>query len=78
MVERTVYVGASRQVIVRLATGAPLQVSVANTGSAEGYRQGTPVAVHVPQEALRVLGGDTGALAPDPDSVAESAATTSS
>ena len=58
MVERTVYVGASLQVIVRLATGAPVQVSVANTGGAEGYRQGTPVDVHVPPEALRVLGAE--------------------
>ncbi len=63
MVERTVYVGASLQVIVRLATGAPLQVSVANTGSAEEYRQGTPVAVHVPLEALRVLGAEPSAEA---------------
>ena len=55
MVERTVYIGASRQVIVRLPIGATVQVSVANTGSADEYRQGTPVCVHVPPEALRVL-----------------------
>ena len=57
MVERTVYVGASLQVIVRLATGATMQASVANDGEADSYRQGTPVAVHVPVEALRVLDG---------------------
>jgi spermidine/putrescine transport system ATP-binding protein len=56
MVERTVYVGASRQVMVRLATGAQMQASVANTGDAGGYEQGTPVSVHVPVDALRVLG----------------------
>jgi hypothetical protein len=50
------YVGASLQVIVRLATGATIQVSIANTGAAGGYAQGTPVRVHVPAEALRVLG----------------------
>jgi spermidine/putrescine transport system ATP-binding protein len=58
MVERTVYVGASLQVMVRLATGAQLQASVANTGEANGYEQGTPVAVHVPADALRVLGAE--------------------
>ncbi len=55
MVERTIYVGASLQVIVRLVTGAELQVSVANTGGAEQHGQGTPVRVHVPPDALRVL-----------------------
>jgi hypothetical protein len=55
MVERTVYVGASLQVIVRLATGAQLQASVANTGTAAVYEQGTPVLAHVPPDALRVL-----------------------
>ncbi|MGH2870592.1 MAG: ABC transporter ATP-binding protein [Solirubrobacteraceae bacterium] len=58
MIERSVYVGASVQVIVRLATGAPLQVSVANTGGAEHHGQGTPVSVHVPPDALRVLGAE--------------------
>jgi hypothetical protein len=55
MVERTVYVGATLQVMVRLATGAQLQASVANTGNAAGYPQGTPVLAHVPADALRVL-----------------------
>jgi spermidine/putrescine transport system ATP-binding protein len=55
MVERTVYVGASLQVIVRLPIGATVQVSIANTGGADAYTQGTPVAVHVPADALRVL-----------------------
>ncbi len=56
MVERTVYVGASLQVIVRLATGAVLQASVANTGAQSPHVQGTPVQVHIPADALRVLG----------------------
>ncbi len=55
MVERTVYVGASLQVIIRLATGAALQVSVANTGGAEHRGQGAPVMVHLPPDAVRVL-----------------------
>ena len=63
MVERTVYVGASVQVMVRLATGAQLQASIANTGHADGYQQGTPVCVHIPEDALRIL-GDSGAAPP--------------
>ena len=57
LVERTVYVGASVQVMIRLATGAQLQASIANTGDAESYQQGMPVAVHLPPDALRILGG---------------------
>ncbi len=55
MVERTVYVGAVLQVITRLATGETVQASIANTGASTGYAQGTPVLVHVPPDALRVL-----------------------
>jgi spermidine/putrescine transport system ATP-binding protein len=77
MVERTVYVGTSRQVIVRLATGMPVQVSVANTGGAEEHGQGTPVNVHVPPEALRVLVGETGGIAPEDGAIAEPATTAS-
>jgi spermidine/putrescine transport system ATP-binding protein len=55
MVERTVYVGATVQVMVRLATGATLQASIANTGAAASWRQGTPVLARIPADALRVL-----------------------
>jgi spermidine/putrescine transport system ATP-binding protein len=71
MVERTVYVGSSLQVIARLATGASVQASVVNMGHADSsFSQGTPVAVQIPVDALRVL-------APSPGSsqqVAETAA----
>ncbi len=60
MVERTVYVGATIQVMVRLATGATLQASVTNSGPAAGWRQGTPVLAQIPPDALRVLAGDPG------------------
>jgi ABC-type Fe3+/spermidine/putrescine transport system ATPase subunit len=63
MIDRTIYVGATLQVIVRLATGDTLQASIANTGQTDGYRQGTPVAVHVPADALRVLAGGAGSPA---------------
>jgi hypothetical protein len=77
MIERTIYVGASRQVIVRLPIGDVIQVSVANTGSDDSFRQGTPVCVHVPADALRVL-ADTGATtaAAQPDGPDHSAALT--
>jgi spermidine/putrescine transport system ATP-binding protein len=55
MVERTVYVGANLQVITRLATGQTVQASIPNIGASTAYAQGTPVAVHVPIDALRVL-----------------------
>ena len=58
MVERLVYVGSAVQVIVRVATGEALQVLVPNTGKALPYQQGTPVQVHLPVEALRVLAAD--------------------
>jgi spermidine/putrescine transport system ATP-binding protein len=70
LVERTVYVGASVQVMIRLATGAQIQASIANTGDADSYQHGMPVSVHIPPDALRIL-GDSGAVpapaeAPDP------------
>jgi spermidine/putrescine transport system ATP-binding protein len=55
MVERVVYVGSGIQVIVRTATGEVLQALLQNTGGRIVYDQGTPVQVHLPAEALRVL-----------------------
>jgi spermidine/putrescine transport system ATP-binding protein len=55
MVERTVYVGANVQVMVRLPTGGTIQASIANTGETSSLAQGTPVAVQIPVDALRVL-----------------------
>ena len=60
MVERLVYVGSAVQVIVRVATGEVLQVLVPNTGKALPYEQGTPVQVHLPVDALRVLAAPSG------------------
>jgi spermidine/putrescine transport system ATP-binding protein len=56
MVERTVYVGSAIQVIVRLATGGTVQVSVPNAGGHLDCRQGTPVCARLPAQAIRVLG----------------------
>jgi spermidine/putrescine transport system ATP-binding protein len=55
MVERVVYVGSGIQVIVRAATGEVLQALIQNTGTPVAYDQGTPVQVHLPADALRVL-----------------------
>ena len=55
MIERLVYVGSTIQVIVHLAPGHTLQAWVQNQGQELPWRQGTPVAVHLPPDALRVL-----------------------
>jgi spermidine/putrescine transport system ATP-binding protein len=76
MVERVVYAGAEIQVIVRGATGEALQALVQNTGGGIPYEQGTPVQLHLPVDALRVLPsgiGDAPSLEgeePDPETVA--------
>jgi hypothetical protein len=63
MVERLVYVGSAVQVIVRVATGETLQALVQNTGKDVPYEQGTPVQLHLPADALRVLpAGDAGTM----------------
>jgi len=63
MVERWVYLGNAVQLIVRLATGQAIQVLIQNTGDEIPFAQGTPVQVHLPADALRVL-TDTGAPSP--------------
>ena len=50
-----VYVGSAVQVLVRVATGETLQALVTNTGKDLPYEQGTPVQLHLPVDALRVL-----------------------
>jgi hypothetical protein len=56
MVDRTVFVGEHLQVMVRLATGDLLQASVPNEGEGlDQHGQGSPVSVHIPPDALRVL-----------------------
>jgi hypothetical protein len=55
MVERLVFLGSTTHVYVRLATGSTLQALVRNAGEPVPYRQGTPVSVGLPADALRVL-----------------------
>jgi spermidine/putrescine transport system ATP-binding protein len=78
MVERTVYNGATLQVMVRLATGDQLQAAITNTGAAASLDQGTPIGVQIPADALRVLrtdaAGTSGAEDQDEDDSAAAAA----
>jgi spermidine/putrescine transport system ATP-binding protein len=69
MVERLVYVGSAVQVILRVATGETLQALVQNTGKGMAYEQGTPVQLHLPSDALRVL--PAGSRAGSPEGQAE-------
>jgi spermidine/putrescine transport system ATP-binding protein len=55
MVERLVYQGATIQLAVRLAHGETVQALVQNPGGQLPWRQGTPVAAHLPADAVRVL-----------------------
>jgi spermidine/putrescine transport system ATP-binding protein len=73
MVERVIYLGNSNQVIVRLANGDKLQALVQNTGDELAYKQGDPVRVELPAEALRVL-TDTGTAPIDEGAVAPATA----
>jgi len=59
MIERLVFLGASTQVMLRLAPGAPLQAVVPNDGTESTLSQGTPVHVFLAPDVLRVLGGAT-------------------
>ena len=59
MVERPVYLGNSVQLIVRLANGDTVQALIQNVGEEIPFKQGDPVKVFMPAEALRVL-TDTG------------------
>jgi spermidine/putrescine transport system ATP-binding protein len=61
MIERVVYVGSTLQVIVHLAPGQTLQAWVPNEGAGIPFEQGTPIAVHLPADALRML-TDTASL----------------
>jgi spermidine/putrescine transport system ATP-binding protein len=64
MVERVVYVGPVIQMIVRLAPGESIQAMVPNRGGGQ-FAQGTPVMVHMPPDALRILEGRPDVAAKD-------------
>jgi ABC-type Fe3+/spermidine/putrescine transport system ATPase subunit len=56
MVDRTVFLGSTTQVMVRLPQGSVVQSLVTNTPAAtDAYASGQPVTVCLPPESLRVL-----------------------
>jgi spermidine/putrescine transport system ATP-binding protein len=55
MVERVIYVGATLQVILHLASGHTIQAWMPNDGDTEPHKPGDAVTAHLPRPALRVL-----------------------
>jgi spermidine/putrescine transport system ATP-binding protein len=55
MVDRTVFLGSTTQVMVRLPQGAVLQSLVTNSAGTESFSAGKPVTVCLPPDALRIL-----------------------
>jgi spermidine/putrescine transport system ATP-binding protein len=55
MIERTVFLGSHTQVYVQLAAGPNVQAQLNSDANAIDLTQGTPVSVHLPPRALRVL-----------------------
>jgi spermidine/putrescine transport system ATP-binding protein len=55
MVDRTVFLGSTTQVMVRLPQGAVLQSLITNTKATQTFITGQPVTVCLPPESLRVL-----------------------
>jgi spermidine/putrescine transport system ATP-binding protein len=54
-IDRSVYVGATTQVLIRLENGAELQALVVNDGQRDELASGSPVRVDLPPDALRLL-----------------------
>jgi spermidine/putrescine transport system ATP-binding protein len=64
MVERVVYVGATLQVILHLASGQTVQAWIPNDGDSQSRASGEAIVAHLPADALRILpGGGTEVLA---------------
>jgi spermidine/putrescine transport system ATP-binding protein len=64
IVERVVYVGATLQIILHLASGQTIQAWVPNDGAAQARSSGDAIVAHFPTDSLRVLpGGGTAVLA---------------
>jgi len=64
MVERVVYVGATLQVFLHLASGQTIQAWIPNDGDAQSRASGDAIMAYLPADALRVLpGGGTTVLA---------------
>lgn len=55
MVEHAIFVGAATELHVRIPGGAVLKAQLPNDGTRAELPQGTPVVLHLPADALRVL-----------------------
>ena len=55
MLEHVVFLGSFREVHVRLVGGDLVKAVVPNDGAPLAYEQGSPVTLHLPAEAVRVL-----------------------
>ncbi len=55
MVEHVVFLGSFRELHVRIVGGSVIKAIAPNDGDALPYEQGSPVALHLPAEAIRVL-----------------------
>jgi spermidine/putrescine transport system ATP-binding protein len=66
LVEHSVFLGSFRELRVRLLGGTLIKAVVPNDGTELEYEQGTPLMVHLPEEALRVL-GPSGPNGPTPE-----------
>ena len=55
MLEHVVFLGSFREVHVRLVGGDLVRAVVPNDGAPLAYEQGSPVTLHLPAEAVRVL-----------------------
>jgi hypothetical protein len=55
MVDRTVFLGSTTQVMVRLPQGAVVQSLVTTNAMRDGLTSGQPVTVQLPSQSLRVL-----------------------
>ena len=55
MLEHVVFLGSFRELHLRLVGGSVIEAVTANDGEELPYEQGTPVTLHLPEEAIRVL-----------------------
>ncbi len=55
MIDRTVFLGSTTQVMVRLPHGLVVQSLLTNASNVDRFTSGQPVTVHLPPQSLRVL-----------------------
>jgi hypothetical protein len=63
MVDRTVFLGSTTQVLVRLPQGSVVQSMLANAAPEERFSSGEAVTVFLPPQSLRVLASSKPAAA---------------